>query len=128
MGFLSRKSRRDDQSPEPAEHAAVETAQQTIEQPPEENGEIKISKGAQAEPPPSPPQPPAPAEHAEQSEAAEQPEAAEPSEPEPAEPAEPARMRAEELITPSRHGSSSAETDAEDAKGAQVFAFANQKG
>ncbi len=137
MGFLSRKSKLE---PEPTELSVEE-----LDQAPEEGAEIKISKGSNdatndlrqvgsraptTELPTSPEAPPAqePATQALQSEpptesvAATEPEA--PAEPEP--PAEPGRLRPEQVIAPTRQPA--AEEEVEQAHGAKVISFANQKG
>ncbi len=138
MGFLSRKSRHDNATQ--AEAPAPEPAPETIEQPPEEPGDIKISRqengnGAAPAQPQQSDYVPEQAEQAspEQTEPEQSAPPAEPvpkaPEPETSEPpAEqgPMRLRAEELITPSRHGGSDQEPEAE--KGAKVISFANQKG
>jgi chromosome partitioning protein len=125
MGFLSRKSRPDEElqseqakAPDSAQkgaeqtpHEEVElTPQEAVEQaPPEvpegtpdEGSEIKISKGTNG---------------------AEDDQDAEPDSE--GSNGEPARLRAEDLITPSRHPSSDEEAETE---GAKVISFANQKG
>jgi chromosome partitioning protein len=124
MGFLSRKSRPDEEvqseqakAPDSAQEQAEPTPQEAVEQapaeaveqsPPEvpegtpdEGGEIKISKGTNGADADQDGEP--------DSEGSD---------------GEPARLRAEDLITPSRHGSS----DEEEPVGAKVISFANQKG
>jgi chromosome partitioning protein len=115
MGFLSRKSRPEPE-PQAEEATAPEPAQEGIDPAPEEGTEIKISKGSENG-----------AQTPEHSEGAQAPEHSDEQTPAgDAEPAsgEPERMRAEELITPSRHGGQAEE----EAGGAKVISFANQKG
>jgi chromosome partitioning protein len=117
MGFLSRKSRPDEElqpeqaeAPESAQEEAEPTPPEAAEQaPPEvpegtpdEGGEIKISKAANGAEPDQDGEP--------DSESSND---------------EPARLRAEDLITPSRHASNDEETEID---GAKVISFANQKG
>jgi chromosome partitioning protein len=117
MGFLSRKSRPDDElqseqaeqpdsARETAEQAPQEapepTPQETVEQTPDEGGEIKISKGTNGAGAGQDGEPDSESSNG-----------------------EPARLRAEELITPSRHTSSDEEVETD---GAEVISFANQKG
>jgi chromosome partitioning protein len=108
MGFLSRKSTPEEekvegvQTPDPPEEA--------VEATPDEGGEIRISKGTENWVP----------EVADAPAESQSPEGDQPSND------EPARMRAEELITPSRHpGADDAEAETALAK---VISFANQKG
>jgi chromosome partitioning protein len=117
MGFLSRKSRPDEEpqseqatAPKSAPEETEPRPQETVEQAPpeapvptpEEGGEIKISKGtSEAE---------ADEDGVPDSESSN---------------GEPGRLRAEDLITPSRHASSDDEAQTDEA---QVIAFANQKG
>jgi len=136
MGFLSRKSRPEDTTQAEAP-ATPEPTPETFDQTPDESGEIKISRQENGSAPQEPeqanylPAEPAPEQAAEP--ATEKPPAPEPEpqaapepEPEPEGETGPMRLRAEELITPSRHGSSEQEPEAE--KGAKVISFANQKG
>jgi chromosome partitioning protein len=124
MGFLSRKSKledvpenehtnRPDSEPEtetrPPEAEVEEAPPEPIEQAPDEGGEIKISRGSSNGTPEVTEEPSdagAPEEAAAQAEG-------------------PVRLRAEDLITPSRHGNDDPE---EDVPGAKVISFANQKG
>jgi chromosome partitioning protein len=115
MGFLSRKS-----TPEPEPQAeqdqAPDSPVETIEQTPDEGGgEIKISKGSPNRAPEVDDDPVAPEPQVED-EAADD-----------ASEGESSRLKAEELITPSRHGRSEDEEEAE-VKTAKVISFANQKG
>ena len=139
MGFLSRKSRTQETENSEAT-VAPEPPPETFEGTPDESGEIKISKpqngGAPQEPQQANYLPPEPAEAAPEAQAVPapsappQPAAPEPETqqvpPEPDAESGPMRLRAEELITPSRHDNSTSEPDAE--KGAKVISFANQKG
>ncbi len=117
MGFLSRKSTPEDEP----QAEQPESPEETVEQTPDEGGEIKISKGSSNGTP----------------EVVDDPVAAEPQgAPEPQGEDEAAdessnresmRLKAEDLITPSRHGGSG-DTDEVETKGAKVISFANQKG
>lgn len=128
MGFLSRKSRPDDEG-RAEQPQAPDPAPESLDQAPEE---IRISKGQEPEPPSTPADLPEPPDVRKQPEAPSEPqpapEQAAPEAPEASEPADegPMRLRADELITPSRHASSG-EDEAEE-KGAKVISFANQKG
>ena len=136
MGFLSRKSKVE---PEPADLPVEE-----LDQASDEGAEIKISKGSNdatndlrevgsraptTKPVPQPSAPPAghvevrPAEEA-RSEAADIAEEARAAE----EPSGPARMKAEDLIAPTRGAAPDSEEQPEQAQGAKVISFANQKG
>jgi chromosome partitioning protein len=152
MGFLSRKSRPEETKQAEAP-ATPEPAPETIEGTPDESGDIRISRqdnggdqpeqpaqylpeqaAAQpeqaAEPAPQPSAEPV-AQQQQVAPAPVQPPAPEQT-PEPPVPAEPEaekgsmRLRAEDLITPSRHPAAGEEQETE--KGAQVISFANQKG
>jgi chromosome partitioning protein len=124
MGFLSRKSRPEPE-PQAEDHAAPDSGSEQMDPPPEEGGEIKISKGSengageagQSEAsPPAEEQPSAPPQaDGDEDGAAETEEASDSG---------PARLKAEELITPSRHGGE----EEPEVKGAKVISFANQKG
>jgi len=136
MGFLSRKWREAEQTPpEGVEQVATAgTAQQTLEQPPPQQvpeqpppPQAPAVQQAPAPPPPPPRVEQRPAERPPETGAeiriskggdAEQAAAGE----------EAQRMRPDELITPSRHGAAGEQAGEVEAKGAQVIAFANQKG
>jgi chromosome partitioning protein len=141
MGFLSRKSR-PVENPQVEEEFAPQTAPEAIEEPPEDGGEIRISKGSD-EPPHQAPEPEpvpeaerAPETSPEPTQSAPAPETAPAQEPvgngatatapEP-EPPPRMRLRAEELIAPSRH-STEGEADGVEAPVAEIISFANQKG
>src|SRR6266576_1333498 len=114
MGFLSRKSTPENE-PQAEQDQAPDSPVETIEQTPDEGGgEIKISKGSPNGAPEVDDDPVAPEPQVED-EAADD-----------ASDGESARLKAEELITPSRHGRSD-EEEAE-VKTAKVISFANQKG
>jgi chromosome partitioning protein len=114
MGFLSRKSTPEDE-PGVEQDKTPDSPVETIEQTPDEGGgEIKISKGSPNGTPDVVEDPVAP-EPQDEDEAAEE-----------SSDGESARLKAEELITPSRHGRSD-EEEAE-TEGAKVISFANQKG
>jgi chromosome partitioning protein len=124
MGFLSRKSRPEEE-PQAETPAAPDSAEEKIEPTPDEGGEIKISKGSpngdsSTEPERGVDHPAAPGREPEDvaGDDSEQPGASED---------EPARLKAEELITPSRHGGPGDEEEGE-TTGAKVISFANQKG
>ena len=123
MGFLSRKSRPEDE-PQAEREKAPDSPQQTIEPTPDESGEIKISKNSEsgaAEPEQGADDPPAAeAELSTRAEVASEAAADESSN------GESVRLMAEDLITPSRHGRSD-EQEIE-TKRAKVISFANQKG
>jgi chromosome partitioning protein len=135
MGFLSRKSKLE---PEPAELPVEE-----IDQAPEEGAEIKISKGSSdatndlrqvgsraptTEPPPQPTSAPAsaPAEEPKPQGFQSEPPSESAASVEPEAPVEPARLRPEQLIAPTRQAGP--EEPVEQAQGAKVISFANQKG
>jgi chromosome partitioning protein len=122
MGFLSRKSRPEDET-QAEGHATPDSAEQKVESTPDEGGEIKISKSSDngagdteqgGDHPP--------AADAERSTPAES-DSEEPGD----EDHGPLRLKAEELITPSRHGGPGDEEEGE-TTGAKVISFANQKG
>jgi chromosome partitioning protein len=142
MGFLSRRSRPAENQVE--EETAPQSAPEAIEQPPEDGGEIKISRGEEAAPRTSQPEPQAEPEPEPQAEPEPVPEqaATEPSiesassafsaangTSATAEPDSPPRMRLrpDELIAPSRHGGEEEGEDSETPV-AKVISFANQKG
>ena len=134
MGFLSRKSKLE---PEPAELPVEE-----LDQVSEEGAEIKISKGSNdatndlrqvgtrvptTEPPrpaTTPPAEPSATQALQSEPPAESDASPEPEAPE--KPEEPARLRPEQLIAPSRQ--QAPEEKVEQAHGAKVISFANQKG
>ena len=131
MGFLSRKSKLES---EPAELPVEE-----LDQASEEGAEIRISKGSNdatedlrqvgsrvpaTEPPPTPAVASPAEEPATQALQSEPP--AESEAPQPEAPAEPARMRPDQLIAPSRQ--QAPDEEVEQAQGAKVISFANQKG
>ena len=137
MGFLSRKSRPDDTTE--GEAPATPEVPETFEEAPDESVEIKISRQENGGAPPEPQQSHSSLEGAAAEPVVEQQPQAEP--PVPAAPEQQAapeeraeaepdpgslRLRAEDLITPSRHNGSDEEPEAE--KGAKVISFANQKG
>jgi chromosome partitioning protein len=123
MGFLSRKSKPEDvpedghvEASDHGDRAASEPLPEPevdevapepieIEQAPDDDGEIKISRGSSN----------GTAEVAEKA-----------SDAEPEQSAEPMRLRPEDLIAPSRHGGGEGEEAATDL--AKVISFANQKG
>ena len=134
MGFLSRKSKLEE---EPANLPVEE-----LDQGSEDGAEIRISRGSNdatndlrqvgtrvptTEPPRPAATPPAepPATQALQSEPPAESDAS-PEPEEPAKPEEPARLRPEQLIAPSRQ--QAPEEQGEQAHGAKVISFANQKG
>jgi len=134
MGFLSRKSRPEDET-QAEGHAAPDSAEEKIEPTPDEGGEIKISKGSPngaeatdveqgGEEPATPASEQSPDYRSSQSDSLAEDVAGDDSSDE--DPG-PARLKADELITPSRHGGSGDEEEAE-TKGAKVISFANQKG
>jgi chromosome partitioning protein len=108
MGFLSRKSTPEEE-PQAEQVQTPEPPEEAVEATPDEGGEIKISKSTENGVP----------EASEPPVEQEAPDVDQPSN------GEPARLKAEELITPSRHGSDEAE---EETKLAKVISFANQKG
>jgi chromosome partitioning protein len=136
MGFLSRKSR-PEQEPQAEGVPAPDPVPESVDQAPDEGGEIKISKAesngvSSTDAEQGGHHPAAPGREAEEAAGIEvdaPSDAGAPAEPEAAsETADegPMRLRADELITPSRHAGSGDE--AEEAKGAKVISFANQKG
>jgi chromosome partitioning protein len=116
MGFLSRKSTPEEE-PQAEQDQAPESPVETIEQTPDEGGgEIKISKGSPNGAPEVDDDPVAPEPQVEDEAADDAPDG------------ESARLKAEELITPSRHGRSDEEEEQAEVKTAKVISFANQKG
>ena len=114
MGFLSRKSTPEEE-PQAEQDQAPDSPVETIEPTPDESGgEIKISKGSPNGAPDVDDDPVAPEPQGED-EAADD-----------ASDGESGRLKAEELITPSRHGRSDEEEP--EVKTAKVISFANQKG
>jgi chromosome partitioning protein len=109
MGFLSRKST-PEEKPQAEGVQTPESPEEALETTPDEGGEIKISKSTENGAP----------EVAEPAVEEETPDDDQASN------GEPARLKAEELITPSRHGSDEEEED--ETKLAKVISFANQKG
>jgi chromosome partitioning protein len=138
MGFLSRRSR-PEETPQVEEEIAPQPAPDAIEELPEDGGEIRISKGSdeaprhlpEPQPAPEPERTPEPSpEPVQSAPAAQEPVAASngatATAPEPEAPPR-MRLRAEELIAPSRH-STDAEADGVEAPVAEIISFANQKG
>jgi chromosome partitioning protein len=140
MGFLSRKSR-PEENPQAEEETAPQTPPEAVEQPPEDGGEIRISRGEEAPPQTSrqelPEPAPEPAPEPEQSSEPVQ-TAAPPAETDlgsangttaTVEPDSPSRMRLrpDEVIAPSRHPTDE-EAEASELPVAKVISFANQKG
>jgi len=112
--FLSRKSTPEEE-PQAEQDQAPDSPVETIEPTPDESGgEIKISKGSPNGAPELDDDPVAPEPQGDD-EAADD-----------ASDGESARLKAEELITPSRHGRSDEEEP--EVKTAKVISFANQKG
>jgi chromosome partitioning protein len=143
MGFLSRKSR-PAENPQAEEETTPLAPPVAIEQPPEDDGEIRISRGEEAPPqtsqqePPEPAAEPEPAPEPEQSSEPVQ-TAAPPAETdlgsangtavtaEPDSPSRGMRLRPDEVIAPSRHPTEE-EAAASQLPLAKVISFANQKG
>jgi chromosome partitioning protein len=126
MGFLSRKSRPDEEhQAEPVQ--TPEAPAEAVEATPEEGGEIRISKSENgaAEPavvPESEPAPtPAPEPEVHQAAPAAAPQ------PSGGQEGQSMRLRAEDLIAPSRHGGDG-DGEEDQADLAEVISFANQKG
>ncbi|MDQ2939378.1 MAG: AAA family ATPase [Actinomycetota bacterium] len=113
MGFLSRKSTPEDE-PQAEQDKAPDSPVETIEQTPDEGGEIKISKSSSNGTPEVVDDPVAPEPQGED-EATDK-----------TSDGERMRLKAEELITPSRHGRS--DDEEAETEGAKVISFANQKG
>jgi chromosome partitioning protein len=113
MGFLSRKSTPEDE-PQAEQDQAPDSPVETIEQTPDEGGEIKISKNSSNGTPEVVDDPVAPEPQGEDEAADETSDG------------ESMRLKAEELITPSRHGRS--DDEEAETEGAKVISFANQKG
>ena len=129
MGFLSRRTKPEDAGQ--AEAPAPEPTPETFEGDPDESVEIKISRQENGGAPPQEQQPAqvVPAQPVAEPKVVAEPQPQPPPEPEPPaaeEDSGPMRLRAEELITPSRHAADSEKPEAE--KGAKVISFANQKG
>jgi chromosome partitioning protein len=125
MGFLSRKSRPDEEhqtEPVQTPEAPVEAVQPT----PDEGGEIRISKSGDgaAEPAVAPEAEPAPAPTPEPEA---QTTAAAAPQPGGGQEGQSMRLRAEDLIAPSRHGGDG-DAEEDEAGLAEVISFANQKG
>jgi chromosome partitioning protein len=116
MGFLSRKSSPEDE-PQAEQTEAPESPHVSVEQTPDEGGEIKISKESSNGTPEvvDDPVPPEPAQTEDEAAADES------SNP------QNTRLKPEDLITPSRHGGSG-DTEEVETTGAKVISFANQKG
>jgi chromosome partitioning protein len=131
MGFLSRRSKSVSvEEPQPIAEELREMEQAVVQRPADEASDRSpagpvAEGGSPALPPENTPSTPPAGERNGASTPAAPPRAPSPQE----EPEEPARMRAEELITPSRREAAESEQSEEtEVKHAEVIAFANQKG